>query len=109
MFTHNDIPQYIQTDRSTNFPKMFFTKVLNKLNINHIKSSSYQTESQGGLERSHQTIKTLKLKYYVEHESDWDEFLFYTYYLQYVKPKRNIYDFLSSRCYLVAKCSKISC
>jgi len=43
------------------------------LKIKHITSSAYHPESQGALERFHQTLKSMLSKYCVESEKDWDE------------------------------------
>ena len=39
----------------------------------HFKSSAYHPESQGSLERFHQTLKTMIKAYCYEFENDWDE------------------------------------
>ncbi len=46
---------------------------MNELNITHTVSSAYHPQSQGVIERFHQTLKTIIRTYCVEHQKDWDE------------------------------------
>ena len=51
-----------------------FQQVIYQLRIHQIKSSAYHLpESQGALERFHQTLKTMLRTYCVEQEKEWDE------------------------------------
>ena len=50
-----------------------FQQVMNQLGIKQYKSSAYHLESQGALERLHQTLKTTKKMYCIENSKDWDE------------------------------------
>ena len=50
-----------------------FKQVMNQLGIKQYKSSAYHLESQGGLERFHQTLKTMIKMYCIENSKDWDE------------------------------------
>ncbi|KAL0150446.1 hypothetical protein M9458_054263 [Cirrhinus mrigala] len=67
------IPKIIQTDRGTNFTSRMFAQVLQQLRVNHRKSTSYHPESQGSLERFHQTLKQLLKAYCNELNKDWEE------------------------------------
>lgn len=73
MFTTYGIPREIQSDRGTNFTSDLFSNVLKELDIKQTLSSAYHPESQGSLERWHQTIKSMIRKYCHESKSDWDE------------------------------------
>ena len=73
MFTSYGIPQEIQSDRGTNFTSKLFTDVLNQLGIKQTLSTAYHPESQGSLERWHQTLKSMIKKFCFESGSDWDE------------------------------------
>ncbi len=46
---------------------------MNELNITHTVSSAYHPQSQGVIERFHQTLKTISRTYCVENQKDWDE------------------------------------
>ena len=46
---------------------------MNQLSIKQYKSSVYHPESQGALERFHQTLKTMIKMYCIENRRDWDE------------------------------------
>ncbi len=67
------IPRIIQTDRGTNFTSRMFAQVLQQLRVKHHKSSAYHPESQGALERFHQTLKQLLRAYCNELNKDWEE------------------------------------
>lgn len=67
------IPQVVQTDRGSNFMSRQFAKALRQLKVNHNISSAYHPQSQGALERFHQTLKSLLRSYCVELGSDWEE------------------------------------
>ncbi|KAI2645228.1 Retrovirus-related Pol polyprotein [Labeo rohita] len=67
------LPKVIQSDQGTNFTSRIFRKVMNELNITHTVSSAYRPQSQGVIERFHQTLKTMIRTYCVEHQKDWDE------------------------------------
>ncbi len=48
-------------------------QVFKSLNITHRISSAYHPESQGSLERFHQTLKAMLRKYCIETGSEWDK------------------------------------
>ena len=63
----------IQSDQGTNFMAHTFQQVMNHLGIKQYKSSVYHTESQGAMEKFHQTLKTIIKMYCIENSRDWDE------------------------------------
>ncbi|XP_073768826.1 uncharacterized protein [Danio rerio] len=67
------LPKVVQSDRGTNFMSNLFEQVLKTLKISHRTSSAYHPESQGALERFHQTLKSMLRKYCFETGKDWDE------------------------------------
>ncbi len=67
------LPKVVQTDQGTNFLSKLFKQVLESLEISHRISSAYHPQSQGALERFHQTLKSMLKKYYQETDKDWDE------------------------------------
>ena len=50
-----------------------FQQMMYQLGIHQIKSSAYHPESQGALERFHQTLKNMLRTYCMEQEKEWDE------------------------------------
>ena len=72
-FTLFGLPKSIQSDQGTNFMAHAFQQVMNQLGIKQYKSSAYHPESQGALERFHQTLKTMIKMYCIENSRDWDE------------------------------------
>ena len=72
-FTQVGLPKEIQSDRGTNFTSDLFASILKELGISQILSSAYHPESQGALERFHQTLKSMLKKYCHQSSSDWDE------------------------------------
>lgn len=67
------LPKIIQTDQGTNFMSKIFNQVLQSLSITHRVASAYHPESQGSLERFHQTLKSMLGKYCKDTGKDWDE------------------------------------
>ena len=65
-FTLFGLPKSIQSDQGTNFMAHAFQQVMNQLGIKQYKSSAYHPESQGALERFHQTLKTMIRMYSIE-------------------------------------------
>ena len=50
-----------------------FHLVIHELGVKQCKSSANHPESQGDLERFHQTLKNMIRTYCLEHQKDWDE------------------------------------
>ena len=72
-FTSFGIPKEIQSDQGSNFTSGLFRDILRELGIKQILSSAYHPQSQGVLERWHQTFKTMLKKFCLENDLDWDE------------------------------------
>ncbi|XP_068239313.1 uncharacterized protein [Palaemon carinicauda] len=73
IFTIFGFPKELQRDQGTNFTSDLFKQTLKQLNISHIFASAYHPQTNGALERVHQTIKNLLRKYICETGRDWDE------------------------------------
>lgn len=67
------MPKSVQTDQGSNFMSKIFAQVLKSLYIKHGKSSAYHPESQGALERFHQTLKAMMRKFCLESGREWDK------------------------------------
>ena len=72
IFTTYGFPKEIQSDRGTKFTSDLFNQTLREFNIKHTLASPYHPESQGALERHHQTLESLK-KFCIETGNCWDE------------------------------------
>ena len=72
-FTLVGLPKSIQSDQGSNFTSGLFQEVMYKLGIEQYTSSAYHPESQGALERFHQTLKDMIRTYCLDFEKDWDE------------------------------------
>ena len=57
------LPKVIKSDLGSNFMSNIFKQVVTELGIKHYTSSAYHSESQGALERFHQTLKNLMRTY----------------------------------------------
>ena len=57
IFTTFGLPKTLQSDQGSNFTSKQFASVMQTLAITHQTSSAYHPESQGALERWHQTLK----------------------------------------------------
>uniref|UniRef100_A0A3B1IW77 Gypsy retrotransposon integrase-like protein 1 n=1 Tax=Astyanax mexicanus TaxID=7994 RepID=A0A3B1IW77_ASTMX len=72
-FSTFGLPREVQTDQGTNFMSKIFQQVMKMLNIKHVVSSPYHPESQGALERFHQSLKSALKRYCLETGKGWDE------------------------------------
>lgn len=65
-----DISKVIQTDQGS---KKLVSQVLQQLQVKHNQASAYHPQSQGALERFHQTLKSMLRAYCTELGRDWEE------------------------------------
>ena len=72
-FTLFGLPKAIQSDQGSNFMSNVFQQVVHELGIKQYKSSAYHPESQGVLERFHQTLKNMIRTFCMQYEKDWDD------------------------------------
>ena len=72
-FTIVGLPKSVQSDQGSNFMSGIFKQVMHELGIKQYRSSAYHPESQGALERFHQTLKNMIRSYCFDTEKDWDE------------------------------------
>lgn len=72
-FTLVGLPKSIQSDQGSNFMSGIFQQVMHELKIKQYKSTAYHPESQGALERFHQTLKNMMRTYCLETEKNWDD------------------------------------
>ncbi|XP_072051590.1 uncharacterized protein [Amphiura filiformis] len=72
-FTLVGLPQTIQSDQGSNFTSGLFKQILKELGIEQNLATAYHAQSQGALERFHQTLKNMAKCYCLENEKDWDE------------------------------------
>ena len=72
-FTFVGLPKSVQSDQGSNFMSGVFQQVMHELEIKQYRSSAYHPESQGALERFHQTLKNMIRSYCFDTEKSWDE------------------------------------
>ena len=72
-FTFVGLPKSVQSEQGSNFMSGIFQQVMHELGITQYKSLPYHPESQGALERFHQTLKNMIRSYCFDTEKDWDE------------------------------------
>ena len=73
LFTLVGLPKSVQSDQGSNFMSGIFQQVMHELGIKQYRSSAYHPESQGALEKFHQTLKNMIRSYCFDTEEDWDE------------------------------------
>ena len=72
-FTLVGLQKFIQPDQGSDFMSGIFQQVMYQLGIHKYKSSAYHSESQGAIERFHQTLKNMLKTYCHQTGKDWDE------------------------------------
>lgn len=74
-FSWVGIPRVVQSDQGSNFTSRVFKEILRDLKIEQKLSSAYHPQSQGCVERLHQTMKNTLRMYCEDMGVDWDEAL----------------------------------
>ena len=74
-FSWVGIPKVIQSDQGSNFTSKLFKDILRDLKVEQKLSSAYHPQSQGSVERFHQTLKNVLRMYCEDMGLDWDEAL----------------------------------
>ncbi|XP_076053569.1 uncharacterized protein LOC143032587 [Oratosquilla oratoria] len=72
-FTQVGLPTVIQSDQGSNFTSRLFNQVMESLGVRQSRSSAYHPQSQGVVERFHQTLKRILRTFCLETGRDWDE------------------------------------
>lgn len=72
-FTLYGIPKIVQSDQGSNFTSDLFKNSMKQLGIKQYLATAYHPESQGVLERFHQTFKSMLRKYCLETGKEWDD------------------------------------
>ena len=72
-FTFVGLPKVVQSDQGSNFMSGLFQSVMLQLGIRQVKSTAYHPQSQGALERFHQSLKSMLRTFCMTQKSDWDE------------------------------------
>ena len=72
-FTVFGMPKELQSDRGVNFTSNIFESMMKEWGIHHVVSSAYHPQSQGALERHHQTLKNMLRSFCLDHDKDWDQ------------------------------------
>ena len=67
------LPSLIQSDQGSNFMSSLMQQVTHQLGIKQCKSSAYHPETQGAIERFHQTLKNMIRTYCLQYEKQWDQ------------------------------------
>ncbi|XP_068213182.1 uncharacterized protein [Palaemon carinicauda] len=72
IFTVVGFPTELQCDQGTNFMSHAFKTAMKDYHITQVSSSAYHPQTNGALERTHQTIKNLLRKYIHSSGNEWD-------------------------------------
>ena len=71
-FTMFGLPKRVRSDQGSHFLAHVFQDSLNSLGVSHVVGCAYHPQTQGAVERFHQTLKSMLKGYVLEHEKEWD-------------------------------------
>ncbi|XP_076047311.1 uncharacterized protein LOC143028834 [Oratosquilla oratoria] len=89
-FTKWELPRELQTDQGSVFLSREVVQSLGALGITKVTSSAYHPQSQGALERYHQTLKTMLRKWCLENYTGWDQALPYLLFAVREVPNKSL-------------------
>lgn len=72
------IPEIILTDQGTNFTSELMKDIAKLFQIKKIQTTAYRPQSNGALERSHQTLADYLTHFIKESQDDWDTWIPYS-------------------------------
>ena len=75
IFDHWGLPKYLMSDRAGEFSSKHFAAVLGELEIRHHKTTPYNPQSNGVVERTNGTLLQLLRATLIEFTGQWDELL----------------------------------
>lgn len=75
------IPDSTLTDCGTEFMSKIFVSCCKLLQIDKIHTAPYHPQSNGALERSHQTLAAYLWHYIDKHHKDWDDYVVYAMFI----------------------------
>lgn len=71
-FTQFGLPLRIKSDQGSHFTANIIRQALEQLGIEQVFGCAYRPQTQGAIERFHQTLKSMIKTYIYAHEKDWD-------------------------------------
>ena len=74
-FCQVGLPCSVQSDNDSSFVSDNFKRFLDQYGISQVLSTPYRPQSQGALERYHQTLKAMLRKFCFANTSSWDTFI----------------------------------
>ena len=77
VFTRYGIPREVLTDQGSNFMAELMQRVLELLQVSHIKTSPYHPQTDVLVERFNGTLKKMLNKFAQEHPKEWDKLIPY--------------------------------
>ncbi|GAB1869457.1 RNA-directed DNA polymerase [Camponotus japonicus] len=73
--SRHGVPLEIHTDQGKNFESQLFIELMQLLGIKKTRTTALHPQSDGQVERQHQTIINYLAKYISENQRDWDEWV----------------------------------
>ena len=89
-FSRVGIPEELVSDQGSNFIGKLMTELYESLGVTKIKSSVYHPESNGLVERFHNTLKAMLKKFTGECVKSWDKYLPYLLFAYREVPTESI-------------------
>jgi len=71
------MPLQILTDRGANFESQLFNALLQRVGIDHARTTAYKPSTNGQVERFHRTLNSVLGKVVAENQRDWEAHLPY--------------------------------
>lgn len=69
------VPKIILTDQGKEFTSKLFAKMSKALKMKHVNCTAYHPQTNGALERSHQTLADYLKNFTSEPQNDWDKWI----------------------------------
>ncbi|XP_071652203.1 uncharacterized protein [Temnothorax longispinosus] len=75
VISRHGVPLEVHTDQGKNFESKLFAELMNLLGIRKTRTTALHPQSDGQVERQHQTIVNYLAKYISENQKDWDRWV----------------------------------